>query len=671
MQENNNKTNTTRVLLSLAFTCLTVFFSIAVGLGVKQWIHNADNNLLKIIGAILTFILCLTLFLNITLAKSFSKKKNNQSSSEHQEEFALRRQQAADDIHAVINNIKRIRAIMLLYSFTLIALGAALIVITAITKYYIFALIPLLTVYFAFFRLVPEKEKYDFSNYSLPFDYPVIHQIAHKAAKKLGVDGKIRIVFFAGDNAGIARIGKTYSLQIGTFLLDILTEEEFEQVLIHEFAHFTIDDVRMSSAAKLFYRIMSNPKSEMFYAYLDGLFAYEYNMYLHAASVTIENIADRAVIDHGRPDIAANALAKSALLNLFAGESEKFYPEPYFAPEEKRKNSGEIAVNAFRKAFSQREEFWKTILANEIQPRNASHPILRNRLQSIGASNYEVVIPDYEGEFRQECLKARKEADEKVYNDNLEGYAQDRNLHFLEPMRIIKKWKEDGEPITAEITREVINAMHMLMQYDDAEKLCDRIISEEENPFAKAYAYFVKGNMLLKRYEIDGIELIYKAIELNGNYIPGGLSLVGEFCCRMGLQKELDEYRQKANELSDAEMKNSQQSAFLSSSDNLVKDDMPEEMKQSIIDYIKSVSENVIAKVYLVKKIIADNYTVSAFVIRFVPDTSDDVIDRVMNKIFEHLDAHPSGKHFSLWVYNRETEAAVKKVKDSCIYMRY
>ncbi len=668
MTQNQGKKDTRRIVLSIIFTLITVVVPAVAGM--FMGLNSTDKLTFSLIAAAFALVPFLALLFNLILAKSFSKKKNAQSSQEHQEEFALRRRQAADDIFSVIKKIKRIRILMWIYSVSLIVLCVLSLFFAVVAKQFYFCFLAVF-IYFVFYRLIPDKEKHDFSKYSNPSDYPVIHKIAHKAAKKLGVDGKIRILFLPGDNAGIARLGKTYSLQIGTFLLDLLTEEEFEQVLIHEFAHLTVDDARMSGAAKLFFRIMNEPKTEKIYAYLDSVFAYEYNMYLHAASVTIENIADRAVIEHGDPPVAANALAKTAFLNLFASESDRYYAEPYFAPEEKRKNSGEIVVNAFRKAFAQREEFWKAMLANEIQPRNASHPILRNRIQSIGATGYTVVIPDYQGEFRQECQKARNEVDEKVYSDNLEGYAEDRKQNYLEPMRTVNKWKEDGEPITAEITREIINAMHMLMQYDDAEKLCDRIISEEENPFAKAYAYFVKGNMLLKRYESDGIELIYKAIELNSNYIPGGLSSVGEFCCRMGMQKELDEYRQKANELSDAEMKNKQQSAFLSASDNLVKDDMPEEMKQSILDYIKSVSEDVVAKVYLVKKVIADNYSVSAFVIKFIPDTSDEVINRVLNKIFEHLDAHPSGKHFSLWFYDKETEAAVKKVKESCIYMRY
>lgn len=671
MPQNENKKDIRRIVLSVLCSFLVIALSAAIGILIGQRIPESYREMFSAFSYVLSFMPILALLIGHLLAKNFSKKKTDVSSVEMQEEFALHRQQAANDIKAVVRKIKRIYKWILIYSAVIIFVCMAATVFSCADTTYFHILLCAVFAYLAFYRLIPDKEKYDFSDYSDPAEYPVIHGIACKAAKKLGITGQIRIMLIPGDNAGIARIGKTYSLQIGTFLLDVLTEDEFEQVLIHEFAHFTVDDARMSGASKLFYRIMSKPNSEILFAYPDSVFVYEYNMYLHAASVTLESIADRAVIEHGDPRIAANALAKTACLNLFEYESERYYPEPYYAPEEKRKNSGEVFVTAFRKAFSEREKAWRNILANEIQPRNASHPILRNRLTGIGATEYSIAIPDYQGAFRQECLNARKEVDEKVYQSNLDGYAEERKRHYLEPIRTIENWKASGEPLTVEITRDIINALHLLMRFDEAEKLCDRIISEEENPFAKAYAYFVKGNMLLKRGADEGIELIYKAMELNGNFINEGLSVIGEYVCRMGMQKELDEYREKAYAFSDNELKNRQQTGLLNSSDNLTKDDMPKEMSDSILEYIKGVCEDAVAKVFLVKKIITDDFSVSAYVIKFLPETDDERINRVMNKIFEHLDTHPSGRDFSLFIYDKETEAAVKKVKDSCIYMRY
>lgn len=670
MPQTQNNQIARRISLSSLITLGVVALVSLLGLLFGNAIDETAKKYCLYAALILVTIPLAIFAIHYVMAKSYAKSQSKLNSAEQQEIFASRREQAANDIQSVITKIKRIHRFMIVYSLIYIALGGTSIFFGMACKHFYF-LIAAVFVYFPLLRLIPDKENYDFSDYSSPNDYPIIHDLAYKVSNKLGLKGKIRIIFLQNNNAAIARIGKTYSLQLGNLLLDVLTEEELEQVLIHEFAHLTVDDVRMSSAASLYFRIINNPKADRLYAYIDGVFTYEYSMYLHAATITLESRADRAVIEHGNPSIAANALAKTAYLNLFQREMYKYISEPYLEPEEKRNNLGEILVNSFRTAVSERKDFWKSILLNEIQARNASHPILRNRLQSIGSDDFNVIIPNYDGEFRKECLKARRETDEIIYKNDLENYGNIRTQNYLEPLKIIEVWKADGEPLSAEKTREVIMAFRALLRFDEQEKLCDRIIAEEENIYAKAYAIFVKGSILLDRYDNEGIKLIYDAMELNSYYIPSGLQAIGDYCCLMGLHDELNEYRQKANDFSDNELKNISHARTLTANDHLVKDDMPAEMQESILDYIKSINEDVVSQVFLVKKVVSEDFSISSYVIKFLADTNDETIERVMNSIFEHLDTHPSGKHFSLFVYDKTTENAVKKVKGSCVYHRY
>ena len=39
---------------------------------------------------------------------------------------------------------------------------------------------------------------------------------------------------------------------------------------------------------------------------------------------------------------------------------------------------------------------------------------------------------------------------------------------------------------------------------------------------------------MLYRYDERGMELIYRAMEQNGNYIEEGLNIIGNFCCLTG-----------------------------------------------------------------------------------------------------------------------------------------
>lgn len=55
-------------------------------------------------------------------------------------------------------------------------------------------------------------------------------------------------------------------------------------------------------------------------------------------------------------------------------------------------------------------------------------------------------------------------------------------------------------------------------QTEKAVSVCERVINELPEP-ATAYAYFIKGVCMLHRFDSGGIELVYRAIAINTNYI--------------------------------------------------------------------------------------------------------------------------------------------------------
>ena len=91
-------------------------------------------------------------------------------------------------------------------------------------------------------------------------------------------------------------------------------------------------------------------------------------------------------------------------------------------------------------------------------------------------------------------------------------------------------------------------------------------------------------------------------------------------------------------------------------------------MLDSILSYISEISEDSIENIYLVKKIISDSFFSSAFIIKFKVETKSDVIDDVMEKIFNHLDTRPEDRQFSLFLYNDINIKIVDKVKNCCVY---
>ena len=80
-----------------------------------------------------------------------------------------------------------------------------------ISKFFILAIFAVVPIFFlvvivALQRLLPYYTEYDFKDYVKRSDYPLIYSIAYKAAKTVGVNGEIKIVFINACNAAISRI---------------------------------------------------------------------------------------------------------------------------------------------------------------------------------------------------------------------------------------------------------------------------------------------------------------------------------------------------------------------------------------------------------------------------------------------------------------------------------
>lgn len=164
-------------------------------------------------------------------------------------------------------------------------------------------------------------------------------------------------------NAGIAVIGNTYSLQLGVFLLDILTEEELYQILLHEFAHVADAGNGDERESRLFFSIQQTNTTGflIFYHLLFSfpflLFVKEYMIYRATASIVKEAEADKAIAKYGEPQIAAGALAKTAYHDFFDYEFSSHVGESYYKPETVRPDHASFLAGAFRRRCRNAKRF--------------------------------------------------------------------------------------------------------------------------------------------------------------------------------------------------------------------------------------------------------------------------------------------------------------------------
>ena len=97
---------------------------------------------------------------------------------------------------------------------------------------------------------------------------------------------------------------------------------------------------------------------------------------------------------------------------------------------------------------------------------------------------------------------------------------------------------------------------------------------------------------------------------------------------------------------------------------------MDEDLKNELKDHIVNAGQGKITHIYLVKKIITEDFFASTFIIRFQNDTSDEDTDEIMNKIFYRLDSGEEERQYSLFIFDSYTASVVAKVQGCCIYER-
>jgi hypothetical protein len=74
--------------------------------------------------------------------------------------------------------------------------------------------------------------------------------------------------------------------------------------------------------------------------------------------------------------------------------------------------------------------------------------------------------------------------------------------------------------------------------------------------------------------------------------------------------------------------------------------------------------------VYHVKKQISEDFGTDVFMLVFRNDYDNDACGELYDKIFNFLDTHPTDRQFSLFVYDKSFDAALKKAKNYIVFER-
>lgn len=674
--------------------CSVVFWlaSTFTGLGLRHLLPDFDGLplLLLLVGA-----MALACFANRTLARSFARKHFGMTTAERREMLDRHMAECKADPEAVLARYKDMETLpvsmLILYYALSFAIGVAaslcLIQPTAdllhATAFLIGTLLAGFLGFMPIWRCFQQLPKPLNKAALIPVgELPMLEAMAKKAADTVGIKGQIRLELTRDCDCDVNRFGHTYVVFLGTRLLTVLTEEKVYQTLLSCFDYF--------SRPKEYRRVLRRHHLgelgaahirlatcvfDWFFSYADVTLEWEYDLYVTAYKLHVNRLSDRRIREVGDPAAAVSGMCKRAMWRCFVFEANDLIPTLFYEPPTPDHSQEWDVCKAFRGGLSTRREAWLELLSRELRPENSRrYPTFRESWQSLtpdaDTPTVAVWVPDLTTPFGQEVSRAVDKVEATVRAEIAPYYEAARKREYLEPLGVVEAYEKNPTGYTTPELSPVINAYRDLSRTAEAEALCDSILESEKNPFAQAHAIYYKGMCLLHRYETEGIDLIYRAIDLNKNYMQDGFELVEEYCTLCGLTDEYETFLRRAETQMSAHAANHEDAGSLRPTDRLIPEEELGGMLPDILAYMEKVSEGCIREIYLVRKVISEDFFSSVFVVNFEYGASSDAMRHAYEAIFNYLDAYPVDWQFSLFVYDRETEAAVKRVEGALVWKK-
>jgi hypothetical protein len=636
---------------------------------------------LTVLG-LLSLLPALLFTANTLLARKYIRKINAAKVADMQSYMLRHRAEAEKTSALFLRKLQRTRRITVIYAVFLWLLSACAsltagmlykIEPTLLYPCLLYASLPFYAVYIRIRKREPIR--LDENTVILKKEeYPLIYAVAARAAKTLNCRGEITVILTFDCNAGIMHARNGYFLLLGAELLPILSEDELYCLCLHEFSHYSAENKASEDEMQYNDWITSDKNTPAFlsfvtncFVYLDLRYLFDHLTYHYATSVAKETAADRDMVKHGDPEAAASVLLKLNYHTKFEWEGGVFNTIPVYAAEAPDPHYIRHQIEKFKNALPSRQADWDAMIERELLPNNASHPILRMRLETLGVEHPTCVSDESSPDYRAEREKALDLIDERLLLMQ-DTYEQDRKEKYIEPLARVNDWKDKGMPLSAEAYPDLVADMRQIGMNEEAEALCERAI-EELDVNSSWHAYFMKGCSMLHRYDEAGAELIFRAVEANHNYLEEGLQVIGDFYCMTGKEKELNDYRERAVQLQQKEKDENSKIGFLSKDDRLSAEHLPEGMLENILSYIRSIDDGSIQNIYLVRKTISESFFTSAFIIGFDGGSNDSRYE-IMHKIFRYLDTYPEKWQFSLFDLEEYPQIKFDKIEGSLVYSR-
>lgn len=510
-------------------------------------------------------------------------------------------------------------------------------------------------------------------------DFPRIYGLVEELSKKYTPDRAITPYAIHGPYMLNQVYNSKYALCIGITTMGLLSEAQLRAVLTHELLHIKSGD------ADLVYSIVcaqkrarkspdNNKLKPHALTFMMGpaiLLAFMSAGFLIAASRTIEHRIDRefaGISDREQKRAYVGAIATLRCFNqyLAEGHEEMFIldaPEP--VPDFES-----YSERMFRSRLVERESFWREYLEKEIVTKSSKYFPFSYRRDALGVAKdgFEIAPPEQDYSWIKEVDEMKRYSDEMIFQGlsvNFMAEKQDYTNH-LRYYEENSRRLEDGVEMGLTDMLELASAAEGANLQEQAKHIYDLILEKYPN---NANALYRRGSYYLAEYDEKGIDMIWRAIEENSNYIKSGISMLNAFCANMGLSDRLEEVRERSVELLGVKSKSYSKLFDLTSGGDFTLPDLPRELIDEIVTFVKKECGDDLDELYIAKKTSGDIDCTMIF-ISPTPETKIGDWQRAYHNIFMFLDVKE--EQFLLDTFKGEPPyiKKIKRLKGALIFKR-
>lgn len=469
--------------------------------------------------------------------------------------------------------------------------------------------------------------------------YPVIYGFLNESKEKLNINNKY-IIYISVTNFEntIRKLEKNeYNIILGINTLLILNKNELKSIL-HSLVLLSENKIFNN-----FYKqekidhMLSNRYFESYNFFLvnlalfDGirlLLVYNFKKYNILNSKHIEIEIDNQMKEYEEINDFSKALIKLRIFDLFYNEPGHDFTIPRL--EDPSTRFFEDIYDELLERFKIKHKTYYHIIKNELDHPLSPNRSVNNRLRFFKTDEIEI---DYTDNFYDETeTREIINVTQRVTDEERQRYYEIRDLSYMPIIRKIENYEQNPKDDLRDLLDYAFD-LFRVEKINHAFEVFKYILSKYPDT---SQAHFGLGNYYLSYlYDKQGINHIYRAAELNNNYIES-LEMIGDFLLKMGLKEEYEEFdhfyleklNQKVSELDDI--------STITGKEKLLKPNLDEKIINEIVEYAKSL--DFAKEIFIVRKII--NKDLEAHVVCVFPnmEKSLETVELGMDNLFKNLD---------------------------------